>query len=452
MSETPKYFMYFPGNYRWSAAFVNMLGRGTYGGADISELHKIGRLLEGKRAEDDEAWFDACVKVADEVRGHAERFQAAGHPVSAAAFYLRACHYYQMGERFRTPKDKKALDAYRIAVDCFHQFVGLTDVKIEIVEVPFEGKSLPGYFVHAQNATSARTPCVVFFDGLDVTKEIQYVAGVPDLIKRGISVLVMDGPGTGEAIRFRGLHPAPRLRERRQRLHRFPGEARRRRCRRRSASSPSASAAITRRAAPRSSRALPPASPGARSGTITRCGSGGSRRSSRPRSRCPAITSCGSSAPTASTTRLQRLEPFKLDGVVQKMRCPFLVVHGEDDEQIPLKDAQALYDACGSHGQDAARLHRRGRRRAALPARLSHARLRHHVELVRGQAAAGVVGIDSSARTVGVRLSHLTPSMGRRARVCCSGWRPIATPHPALATIRSAGGDLPLALRAPLGA
>ena len=45
---------------------------------------------------------------------------------------------------------------------------------------------------------------------------------------------------------------------------------------------------------------------------------------------------------------LKRLEPFKLDGVVQKMRCPFLVVHGADDEQIPLVDAQALYDACGS--------------------------------------------------------------------------------------------------------
>ena len=26
MSTAPKYFMYFPGNYRWSAAFVNMLG------------------------------------------------------------------------------------------------------------------------------------------------------------------------------------------------------------------------------------------------------------------------------------------------------------------------------------------------------------------------------------------------------------------------------------------
>src|SRR5262249_18055580 len=170
-----------------------------------SELHKIGRALAGKGAEDDEAWFDACVNVADEVRGHSERFAAAGHPVSAAAFYLRACHYYQMGERFRTPKNKTALDVYRTAVDCFHRFAALTDVKIEIVEVPFEGKSLPGYFVHAQNATSARAPCVVFFDGLDVTKEIQYLAGVPELIKRGISVLVMDGPGTGEAIRFRGL-------------------------------------------------------------------------------------------------------------------------------------------------------------------------------------------------------------------------------------------------------
>src|SRR5262245_18243463 len=123
--------MYFPGSYRWSAPFVNMLGRGSFGGYDIGELHKIDRLLDGKSADDDEAWFDACVRVADEVRGHAERFRASRHPVSAAAFYLLACHYYQMGERFRTPKDAPALEAYRTAVDCFHQFVALTDVRIE---------------------------------------------------------------------------------------------------------------------------------------------------------------------------------------------------------------------------------------------------------------------------------------------------------------------------------
>ena len=45
MSTMPKYFRYFPGNYRWSSAYVNMLGRGSFGGSDISELHKIGRQV-----------------------------------------------------------------------------------------------------------------------------------------------------------------------------------------------------------------------------------------------------------------------------------------------------------------------------------------------------------------------------------------------------------------------
>jgi dipeptidyl aminopeptidase/acylaminoacyl peptidase len=45
---------------------------------------------------------------------------------------------------------------------------------------------------------------------------------------------------------------------------------------------------------------------------------------------------------------LKKLDPFRLDGVVQKMRCPFLITHGAEDEQVPLADAQKLYDAAGS--------------------------------------------------------------------------------------------------------
>ena len=45
---------------------------------------------------------------------------------------------------------------------------------------------------------------------------------------------------------------------------------------------------------------------------------------------------------------LAKLDGFRLDGVVQKMRCPFLLVHGEGDKQIPMKDARALYNAVGS--------------------------------------------------------------------------------------------------------
>src|SRR5262245_28983760 len=97
--KDPAYFMYFPGNYRWSAAFINMIGSIAYGGAEIGELHKIGRMLKDKAANDDAAWFDACVKVAEGVRAYAERWDKAGHRHSAAHAYLRACNYYQMAER-----------------------------------------------------------------------------------------------------------------------------------------------------------------------------------------------------------------------------------------------------------------------------------------------------------------------------------------------------------------
>ena len=49
----------------------------------------------------------------------------------------------------------------------------------------------------------------MFFDGLDVTKEIQYFKGVADLVARGIACLIVDGPGNGESIRFRNLYLRP---------------------------------------------------------------------------------------------------------------------------------------------------------------------------------------------------------------------------------------------------
>ena len=45
---------------------------------------------------------------------------------------------------------------------------------------------------------------------------------------------------------------------------------------------------------------------------------------------------------------LEKLEGFKLGGVVEKMRCPFLLVHGQDDQQIPMSVARKLFKAVGS--------------------------------------------------------------------------------------------------------
>ena len=197
MTKQPPYFMYFPGNYRWSAAILGMLSSAGWGGADIAEVEKIGRRLRDVPGTDDDAWFDACIAVADEVRSRAAKYEESGYVHSAAPMYLRACKYFQMGERFRTPKDEQALAAYRASIDCFHRFARHSEEQIEVVEVPYDNGSLPGYFVHAHATAGAKAPSVVFFDGLDITKELLYMRGVPDLVKRGISCLVMDGPGTG---------------------------------------------------------------------------------------------------------------------------------------------------------------------------------------------------------------------------------------------------------------
>ena len=45
---------------------------------------------------------------------------------------------------------------------------------------------------------------------------------------------------------------------------------------------------------------------------------------------------------------MKKLEGFRLDGIVQKMKCPFLLLHGAGDEQIPLAVAEKCFAAVGS--------------------------------------------------------------------------------------------------------
>ena len=252
-----------------------------------------------------------------------------------------------MAERFRTPKDEKALAVYKTAVQCFQRHAKLTDVRIEVVEVPFQGGSLPGYFVHAQSARSKRTPCVVFFDGLDVTKEIQYMRGVPDLIKRGISVLVMDGPGTGEAIRFRNHY----LRH----DYEVAGSA----CidyleKRDDVDAKKigvVAISLGGYYAPRMASMEPRFAACIAWGAIWDYYATWKKRIDsqfRTSMSVPGHHITWILGVNTVEEALKKLEPFRLDGVVQKMRCPFLCVHGAEDEQVPLADAQALYDAVGS--------------------------------------------------------------------------------------------------------
>lgn len=345
-------FSYFPDNYRWSHGVLIALGGAPWGGGEIDEIHRIGLRLK-HCVGDDRAWFREWAGEAERLEHIGDGKAAAGHRISAAAYLFRAAHYYHVGERFVQPKHDGSQAAYWRGVEAFRRAAGyVRRPRIEHVEVPYEGTRLPGVIVHADPlpGRTGRGPAMLFLDGFDVTKEIQYFRGIPDLAARGISCLILDGPGNGESIRFRGLT-----------LHH---ETERH-----------AGAAYDYLAG------RPEFDP-QRIGIMAL--SLGGYYAPRAASMDPRFACCISWGPewdyhTKWRQRMERidrgeilslsvpwehllwvfgvktreeafrkLEGFRLDGVIQKMRCPYLLVHGEGDQQAPFAHAKNMIEAAGS--------------------------------------------------------------------------------------------------------
>jgi hypothetical protein len=187
-------FTYFPDNYRWSHGMLLPLGGAPWGGGEIGEVHRVGLKLRDrltidgeavKNMDDDHAWWAEWTAMAETVEKAGRERAAAGKDATAAGYLFRAAHYYHVGERFLQPKDAAGLAAYTRGVDCFRDAAQrIRRPRIEHVEVPYEGATLPALFVHPENVTG-RAPALVYFGGFDVTKEIQYFKGVPPGARNG---------------------------------------------------------------------------------------------------------------------------------------------------------------------------------------------------------------------------------------------------------------------------
>ena len=345
-------FTYFPGDYRWSQGMMLALSAAPWGGAEIGEVHRVG--LEVKdRVGDDAAWFEAWAAMAATLEAKGRSLAASGHAVSAAGYLSRAANYYHVGERFLQPKTAAGFDAYRRGVDCFALAARLLrHPRVEPVEVPYEGASLPALLVHADPASlrGRKAPAMVFFDGFDVTKEIQYFKGVPDLAARGIACLIVDGPGNGESIRFRNLplhHETERYATAAYDYLAARGEFDPQRI-------GVMALSLGGYYAPRAAAFEPRFACCVAWGAIwdywqtwrdrlDRLARGEATSLSVPWEHLLWVFGVGT-----KEEALHRLEGFRLEAVAPRIRCPFLLVHGEGDRQIPLEVARRCYDAVGS--------------------------------------------------------------------------------------------------------
>jgi len=194
----------FPGNYVWNLSVNICIGMG---GA-IGEINSANECLReiAKQGEDvgTESFFSAWMTIANRVTALADEDSDRGHFLSAVEKYGRATAYYITAERMQSRHHEPRKQAYRTMLNTFERMIVAGSLNCARVEIPYEGTSFPALFVRGQG--SGPRPCVVFCNGLDSVKEMIYLTIRDEFAKRGISCLMVDQPGVGEALRLGGLH------------------------------------------------------------------------------------------------------------------------------------------------------------------------------------------------------------------------------------------------------
>ena len=198
-------FKYFPTNYPWNLAVDLSIEMG----ARIGEIEAMcGPLQEAAKQPDAagvaafrQSWSD----MADKLCALAEEDEARVRMISAGDKYGRAATYYLTAERLQAHGAPGRAALYRRFLDVFARGILLAGENVERVEIPYGDSHLAALYVRAEGV-SGRAPLLVQVNGLDSTKEMKYRVGLPHwLAQRGVSSLVVDQPGTGEALRLQGL-------------------------------------------------------------------------------------------------------------------------------------------------------------------------------------------------------------------------------------------------------
>jgi dienelactone hydrolase len=341
-------FEYFPTHYSWT---LGLLMAAQLGG-EMSEIDEACRpLVEvAKRPgvrEDPEAqalWVGRWSALARKVEDFAQADEHAGHRFSAGRKYLRACVYYMTAERMASHRKPEKLDLYKKMLGAFRKGVTFRGEPIEFLDIPYEGTTLPALFYRAPGA--ARRPAMIHFDGFDVTKEWMHLSGMArEFAMRGISTLMVDHPGIGGALRLQNLSTSPDT----ERWARAAMDYLETRAdvdaKRVGVIAMSLGGYYAPRAAAFEKRLACCVAWGARWDNSLSHG-----RILRDPNAARSVTGWVEHAlwvygAKAADEAADKIAAMTLDGVADRIECPLLVVHGENDRQVPLDQARQTVDA-----------------------------------------------------------------------------------------------------------
>jgi pimeloyl-ACP methyl ester carboxylesterase len=336
-------FKYFPTNYVWNLSVDLAIEMGARIGEIEAMCAPLAEAAKKPDAAGVQAFRQTWVDMGERLIELAAEDQARGRTLSAGAKLNRAAIYLMTAERMLGHGDPARRALYARFQETFARGVALSRERCERVEIPYRDAHIAGLFVPADGA-SERMPILVQVNGLDSCKEMKYRVGLPRwLAERGVASLIIDQPGTGEALRLHGLTAVHDSEQWASRVVDY----------------------LETRAD------IDPARIGLEGVSL-----GGyycpRAVAFEPRFACGVVWGANHDWRAVQRRRLANegafpvphywehvrwvwgakdmdeflsiAERVHLDGVLDRVRVPFLVTHGADDKQIPLEYAQRTYD------------------------------------------------------------------------------------------------------------
>jgi dienelactone hydrolase len=336
-------FRYFPTNYVWDLSVnlsIEMGGR-------LGEIEAMCAPLKEAALKPEDggtvAFRQVWSKGADTLIELADEDLQRGRTLSASNKLMRAANYLITAERLQAHGSEGRIALYRRHLATFYQALGLGGSGAYRVSIPYQGQHLSGIFLPAKGVTG-RQPVLVQVNGFDSTKEMRFMAQLPAMLAaRGIASLVLDQPGTGEALRLHGITARHDAEHWATPVYEWL------------AARPDVDPArigmegvsLGGYYAPRAVAFEPRFACGVSWGANHDWRDVQKRRLERE-GNLPVphywAHACWVFGAKDIDDFMQKAEHMHLDGVLDRIRVPFLVTHGKHDSQIPLKWAHRTYE------------------------------------------------------------------------------------------------------------
>lgn len=338
----PVGWIQWPDQPELSFQFARALGAAQENASTISECFlAASRMTTG----DTESWYREWRRLGQVHHKKAEDAEAKGRLASAMSGWLRAANYYRSSEFYLKKDDPRRMANFDTIEACSRRYLALMNPVGEVVSIPYEnGAHLDSYFLPAP--FPGPRPTIVSFGGLDEYKDEQLHDLTRHAFARGMSLLLVELPGQGGTLRRQNL------------VNRYDTEVPVSCC---------YDYLLTRSDVDHDRIALYGASMG---------GYYSARAASFEHRFKAAVSDCiifdanaGMTARMMNPDLLiwmhlkwvygadtieevsEKSKAFNLRGAIDKIRCPFLIVHAEHDF-IPLETAVEAFDYAKSHGVD----------------------------------------------------------------------------------------------------